>query len=126
MFLLDASAVLTHLLNEEGKPEVSKYLRRDPAISTVNLAEVILRLQRDCHTQLTTIEGLLAGGGMKVMPFLRRELNTLAALKIPPSSGLSLGDKVCLATAVAHNCPVVTADRSWLKIKLPIEVISIR
>ena len=126
MFLLDASAVLTHLLNEEGKPEVSKYLRRDPAISTVNLAEVILRLQRDQLTLPATINDLLAGGGMKVLPFLRRELSVLAELKVPTSSGLSLGDKVCLATAVAHHCPVVTADRSWLKLELPIEVICIR
>ncbi len=126
MFLLDASAVLTHLLNEEGKPEVSNYLRRDPAISTVNLAEVVLRLQRDQLTLPSTIDDLLAGGGMKVLPFLRRELRVLADLKVPATFGLSLGDKVCLATAVAHHCPVVTADRSWTKLKLPVEVICIR
>ncbi|MEK7534985.1 MAG: PIN domain-containing protein [Patescibacteria group bacterium] len=126
MFLLDASAVLTHLLNEEGKPEVSNYLRRDPAISTVNLAEVVLRLQRDQLTLPSTIDDLLAGGGMKVLPFLRRELRVLADLKVPATFGLSLGDRVCLATAVAHRCPVVTADRSWTKLKLPIEVICIR
>jgi len=126
MLLMDASAVLAHLLNEEGKPEVSKYLRQNPAISTVNLAEVILRLQRNQLTLPATIGDLLAGGGMKVIPFLRKELGLLVELKIPTSYGLSLGDRICLATAVAHHCPVITADRSWLKLKLPIEVVCIR
>ena len=126
MFLLDASAVLTHLLNERGKPEVSIYLKQSPAISAINLAEVVLRLQRDPQTTRLSINNLLSGSGMKILPFLHRELVTLAELIIPVSSGLSLADRVCLATAVARRCPVVTADRSWSKLKLPIEVICIR
>ena len=33
--------------------------------------------------------------------------------------GLSLGDRLCLATAAVHKQPVLTADKTWKKIRLP-------
>jgi PIN domain nuclease of toxin-antitoxin system len=40
--------------------------------------------------------------------------------------GLSLGDRACLATGVCENMPVMTADKIWQKIPLPLDVQLIR
>ena len=40
--------------------------------------------------------------------------------------GLSLGDRACLALAVALNAPVYTADRTWKKLKLGTRIHVIR
>ncbi len=39
---------------------------------------------------------------------------------------LSLGDCACLATAEVHGLPVLTADRIWAGLGLPVEVRLIR
>ncbi len=42
-------------------------------------------------------------------------------------AGLGLGDRACLATAEFFNIPVLTADRSWLRVDLErIEIQAIR
>jgi len=56
-----------------------------------------------------------------------KEIALIAAeITHPKNMFLSLGDRICLATAISKKCPILTADSSWEKLKLPIEVISIR
>lgn len=40
--------------------------------------------------------------------------------------GLSLGDRACLALARREGLPVLTADRSWAKLDVGVEVVLIR
>ncbi len=40
--------------------------------------------------------------------------------------GLSLGDRACLALAQRNQFAVITADKIWKEINLPIEIILIR
>ena len=53
------------------------------------------------------------------MSLLRRELTATEPF------GLSLGDRSCLALAIALNAPVYTTEQSWrhLKLGVPIHVI---
>jgi ribonuclease VapC len=40
--------------------------------------------------------------------------------------GISLGDAACLGTARVMGLPVLTGDRAWAKLGLPIEVRLLR
>ncbi len=40
--------------------------------------------------------------------------------------GLSLGDRICVATAERHGLPIMTGDRSWILVALDVEIILIR
>ena len=40
--------------------------------------------------------------------------------------GLSLGDRACIALAMAKNYPVFTCDKIWQKTKLDVELIMAR
>ena len=42
------------------------------------------------------------------------------------SLGLSLGDRACLALAIALDAPVYTTDRLWKKLKLSIPIYLLR
>jgi ribonuclease VapC len=42
------------------------------------------------------------------------------------SLGLSLGDRACLALAIALEAPVYTTDRLWKKLKLGIPINVLR
>lgn len=40
--------------------------------------------------------------------------------------GLSLADRACMALAVTLGLPLLTADRSWVEVDLPVEIRVIR
>lgn len=42
------------------------------------------------------------------------------------SRGLSLGDRACLALGLRLKLPVITADRSWVGLRLGVTVREIR
>lgn len=115
--ILDASAILALLNSEPGAAEVQAVVT-DSAVSTVNLAEVAGKLADHGMTDSTIERALRIGfdtlafgpDELKLMPILRR-----STVKY----GLSLGDRCCLATAMARKRPVMTADRAWTKVNIP-------
>ena len=42
------------------------------------------------------------------------------------SLGLSLADRTCLALGRLHRLPVLTTDRAWRSLRLPIKIDVIR
>lgn len=123
--VFDASALLVLLNKEQGHQVVESYLPQ-AIISAVNLAEVITVLMSTGMTaeQSTTIPTSLVA---KVIPF-NTELATQSAVLrgLTKSYGLSLGDRACLALAQQKQLPVITADRVWKQLNLPIEIIFVR
>jgi PIN domain nuclease of toxin-antitoxin system len=125
MLVLDASAYLACLFRETGHDLVAPRLR-ECCLSTVNLAEVIGRFTRDGHDASVVAPRLIAAV-REIVPFSEGQaILTATLLPVTRSLGLSLGDRACLALALVRRCPVLTADRSWAKLKLAVEIHIIR
>lgn len=114
--ILDASALLALLNGEPGGELVEKYLPK-ARISSVNLAEVITRLNlvgMPTDQILETLSLL----SLDVVPF--DEVQALQAgilARDTKSLGLSLGDRACLALGIMTGCAVLTADKAWLEVE---------
>ena len=73
-----------------------------------------------------TKSGLL-GEGLILTPFAIEDAKWAAEIVVPTrSQGLSLGDRACLALAGRLSLPVLTTDRAWKEIPLPIQVELVR
>ena len=112
-WVLDASAILALVNDEQGSASVVAALEAGAAMSPVNLTEVSVVLQRHGWP-----EGHAAAFIAELNVFVPpadRAIATGAASFEPESQrvGLSLGDRYCLATAIALDATVLTADRSW-------------
>lgn len=123
--VLDASAVLALLNEEPGADEVERRLD-DAAMSTVNLSEVLQKVwQHDIDTE--GLEHDLAALGLEFVDFDVSDARAAADLWARVSrSGLSLGDRACLATAESLSATAVTTDRRWASIEnlgVAVEVI---
>ena len=125
MIALDASAFLAFLFREKGHERVAAILNQ-ACLSTVNLAEVVGRFVLDGHDVEPVLQRLTATP-LEIVPFGQADA-ALAASLLPRTRRLclSLGDRACLALAMARGIPAVTAHRSWLKLDLELEIEVIR
>lgn len=128
--VLDASAMLAYLYNEQGADLVENALVRKTYIGSVNWAEVLSKVSdkgyspEDLVTLLTT-QGLL-NNSLEIVTMTEADAMTIAQLRPQTKSvGLSLGDRACLALGLRLKLPVLTADRAWdaLQIDLSIQII---
>lgn len=119
--ILDASALLALLFQEPGADIVDRHLA-GACISTVNLCEVLGRLARDGVPAGPLLDEL-ARSSIVVVAFETAHAE-LAAAMVPHvrAHGLSLGDRACLALALARREPVLTADRVWLTVATAVDV----
>ena len=122
--VLDASALLALLNQEEGAEKVAPFLA-DAVISTVNLAEVVTRLALAGMPE-SAIRETLDLLPLETVPFDVEqgiEVGLLAPATRP--SGLSLGDRACLVLARRLGVAAVTADQAWVGIDtgVPVELI---
>jgi PIN domain nuclease of toxin-antitoxin system len=69
----------------------------------------------------------LAAAGVEMVPFQAEDAALAASLRPKTDPlGLSLGDRACLALALARGVPVLTADRQWGSLDLGIDIRLIR
>lgn len=123
--VLDASAVLALLAREPGADLLTPELLSTAASSSVNLAEVQSKLvERGMDSDEAWEATVSSVTAMSFTPEHARIAGDLVRRTRP--HGLSLGDRACLALAIALNAPVYTADKSWKKLKLSIPVHTIR
>jgi ribonuclease VapC len=114
--ILDSSAVLARLLNEQGRDLVTQAIASDAAMSSVNLAEVMTILVRD---GLSRADAERALGKLPVTIHRFDEgmaLQAGAMVAVTRKYGLSLGDRACLALAQREGLPVMTGDRAWAEV----------
>jgi PIN domain nuclease of toxin-antitoxin system len=121
MFVLDASALLALLFAEPGHERVAA-VAADASASTVNLAEVLTRFVRDGHSVAAVLQQLETYT-IELVPF--DDMHAAEVALLWPSTrqaGLSLADRACLALALDRKLPVLTADRTWAELRLPIDI----
>jgi ribonuclease VapC len=130
-FVLDASAFLAYLHNEPGSSVVEMALLQGAAMSVVNWIEVLSKvadrgddpqvLVQDLETQ-----GLL-GQNLELVAVTPTDALAIAQLRLlTKSTGLSLGDRACIALGQRLELPVLTADRVWVGLSLNTEIRLIR
>jgi PIN domain nuclease of toxin-antitoxin system len=110
--VFDASAILALLHNEVGADLVSAHIG-DGLISAVNLQEVIKELVR---------RGIALDASLEMLDALHLDVRAhdregaIAAAALYPEThkhGCGLGDRTCMALAIAEKLPALTADKVW-------------
>lgn len=124
IYVVDSSAVLAKLFKERIAETFDFY--SNALIGSVNLAEIVTKLQ-DSGVDDHMIDAVLAPLQLSVEPF--DEAQAILAGKLRASTrskGLSLGDRACIALAMVKGATVVTTDKAWAEMDLPVPVMLIR
>src|SRR4051794_1412631 len=114
------------LKQETGYEQVAALVRNGAAMSTVNLSEVIAKLD-EAGVPVASIRTTLEGFRLELVPFDSDAAYAAGQLRTQTKrAGLSFGDRACIALAEARALPIATADRMWANLSLAIPVQFIR
>ena len=121
--VLDASALIAFLWAEAGAEAVAV---EGAAMSAVNWAEVAQKVASRGQ-DLSSWRDRFASMAFEILPFTASRAEAAAALwPVTRRSGLSLGDRACLALAAELGVRAVTADRTWVEVDVGVEVVVVR
>ena len=123
--VMDASTLLALLHAEPGAEVVAEALP-GAVISAVNLSEVIAKLDETGMPE-KEIRRVMYTLGLAVESFDEDQAYRAGVLRASTKgAGLSLGDRVCLSLAQKLGVPALTADRTWLDLRIGVTVRAIR
>ena len=111
MAVLDASAVLAFLLDEDGADLVAEVLEGETCCSAANWSEVAQKTLT-VGSDLDLVRTLLFGYGLRIEPVVAGDAEW-AARRWRRGEGLSLADRLCMALAERLDTEVFTSDASW-------------
>ena len=111
--VFDASAILALLRDEPGADIVARHVG-DGLISAVNFQEIVKELLRR-GVPIEAALDLLDALHLDIRPHGHQEAIAAAALY---QYGSGLGDRTCMAMAIAEGLPAITADQAWGKVEV--------
>lgn len=118
--VLDASAILAMLKEEDGGAQVVEVLGGS-LVSAVNLSEVAGHFVHR-GMPIEAVEAMLSPLPIRVVPVDRGLALVAARLRsLTADRGLSIGDRLCLALAIREKAVAWTADRQWQELDDRIE-----
>jgi ribonuclease VapC len=124
--VVDSSVILAVIHQERGFENLTPELLSRAIVSTVSLAEVQGKLVSWGWAPDEAWEDA-TGAVQEIVPFNLDHAKTAGSLIAETRAlGLSLGDRACLALALALKAPVYTADRSWKRLSLGLRIHVIR
>jgi PIN domain nuclease of toxin-antitoxin system len=118
--ILDASALLAFIKGEPGQDVVREALRSSTCvINTANLSEAAAKLIL-IRPDPVEVRAVLAVPGLDVVAVGEEEALLGGDLAIPGKAlGLSLGDRLCMASAIVHQAEALTTDSIWARMTVP-------
>ena len=123
--VIDASALLTLLLEEPGAEIVLPALRGS-CMSAVNLSECMVRAIDRGHPAQAVAE-IVDAYEVTVAAFDARQAAIASELRPQTRAvGASFGDRACLALAQDRAIPLLTADRRLAELDIGIDIRLIR
>jgi ribonuclease VapC len=124
-YLLDASAILAFMSNETGAERVWAVIQAGEAgVTAINISEVAAKLVSRGMPSVDA-EFQCRSMGLDIIEVDAKMAFAAAALvSFTQPLGLSLGDRICLATAAQDSSIAMTADKAWAKVPgVNVEVI---
>jgi len=123
--VFDSSVVLAWLLREPGSDAILTLIPR-AVLSSVSAAEAQSQLVRRGTDPKVAWESIVSSV-RAIVPFDAAQAETAGSLlRETFPYGLSLGDRACLALALAIKSPAYTADRAWAQLQIGVNVNLIR
>ena len=116
--VFDSSAVIAVLRGEPGAALIEEYIG-EALISAVNLQEVIKALLLRGFA-LDEARGLIDALKLEVRSHNIADAYAAAALfEATKIKGSGLGDRTCMALAIAEGLPAITTDKAWSELSIP-------
>lgn len=125
--VLDTSALLVYLFEEDGSDKVALILEEGRGvIGSANYAELVTKLV-DENMPMEEILAVISSLELEFIPQDKQQARLTGELRsVSKSFGLSLGDRACLALGLALDLPVMTADRVWMTLAEKAQIQCIR
>ena len=123
--VVDASSALAFLLREPGWQDAPRHFSRGIMLS-INYAEVVQRARRYGGNG-DLCEPILRGKGLTFIDTDMATAHAAGELELTTrGQGISLADRFCIALAMRRKCPLLTTDRAWKELGLPVDLRMLR
>lgn len=122
--VIDSSALIAFVKREPGAARVGGLLDGG-LVSSVIFAESLSKMAVMGYDAEAARRDFL-DAGLRVDDFTLSSVGSVVALHPLSRMRVSFADRVCLALAMTRKLPVLTGDRQWVGLGLPLEFELIR
>jgi ribonuclease VapC len=119
-FVVDTSALIAVVKAERGWQAARDALVQS-LVSAVIMAETLSKLA-NLGFEIDVTERLFREAGVEVASVTDADVRVVASLHGLAKQSVSMADRFCLALGMTSGLPIVTADRAWASLGLPVEV----